>query len=52
MSDREGIKHGLLHFHNDNDKTSEAIATQISNILQENAININNVSSYVLTMPL
>ncbi|RXM32888.1 hypothetical protein EOD39_5891 [Acipenser ruthenus] len=47
FSATEGIKHGLHDFYNDNDETIEAIATRISNILQENGLSINNVSSYV-----
>uniref|UniRef100_A0A8C4Y930 HAT C-terminal dimerisation domain-containing protein n=2 Tax=Gopherus TaxID=38771 RepID=A0A8C4Y930_9SAUR len=47
FSKTEGIKYGLLDFYRDNDETSEAIAARISNIIEENGLNINCVSSYV-----
>uniref|UniRef100_H3A1Q2 DUF4371 domain-containing protein n=1 Tax=Latimeria chalumnae TaxID=7897 RepID=H3A1Q2_LATCH len=47
FSKTEGIKYGLLDFYHDNDETSDAIAACISNIIEENGLSINCMSSYV-----
>ena len=46
FSRTEGLKDGLLHFYNDNDEKSQAIADQLKTIIEGNELNLKYILSY------